>query len=338
MNIQAIFCGVKTESLSELTLVESVTKVFDAMLAFAWYQFWTKGGTDILIHLLELVPSSNIGEESALRYTAEVHVCLGRMYCRLGRYQKACECLWNARNNFIKLGTPTDRIRAGESALYVADTYIYLQADGMDIFSLVSQAQKELKDDPKGSARALLYLGAYYWYEKMTDKALETLECARESLDKLGCTVDVMACRTYITRCYARQGKLEEWSKAGKELLHLSMWVGVDDWMANALLRHSRCSIRMEKYDDALVMLRSSIFLFNGIGLPLEAVEGLELAGYAYAKKGDLLGAKIAYKTAKKQYDDLKETSQTKEGSHNCEENLRKIEEGDMELNVPILN
>ncbi|KAG8757146.1 hypothetical protein FRC14_002326 [Serendipita sp. 396] len=210
MNIQAIFCGVKTESLSELTLVESVTKVFDAMLAFAWYQFWTKGGTDILIHLLELAPSSNIGEESALRYTAEVHVCLGRMYCRLGRYQKASECLWNARNEFIKLGTPADRIRAGESALYVAGTYTYLQADGMDIFWLVSQAQKELKDDPKGSARALLYLGEYYWYEKMTDKALETLECARELLDELGCTAEVMDCRTYITRCYARQGNLEE--------------------------------------------------------------------------------------------------------------------------------
>ncbi|KAG8757145.1 hypothetical protein FRC14_002325 [Serendipita sp. 396] len=94
----------------------------------------------------------------------------------------------------------------------------------------------------------------------------------------------------------------------------------------------------MEKYEDALVMLQDSVLLFKISGLPLGIAGVLELAGYAYAKKGDLLGAKIAYKEAKKQYDGLEETSQIKERSHNCEENLRKIEEGDMELNVPILN
>ncbi|KAG8818482.1 hypothetical protein FRC19_010608 [Serendipita sp. 401] len=336
-NIQAILHGVKVESLSELGLVASVSNVFEAMLAFAWYQFWTRRSPETLIHLLELAPFSNIDEESALRYTAEAHFCLGRMYKTLGRYNDGCESLGSARREFLKLGTPADRIRAGYSALYLAEVWSFQSRSTYEIQRLVREAQEDLKDDPKGSARALIHLGNSYWSREHYIDALEQLESAKKSLGNFGCTADMAECMFYMTRCYAMQGALEEWLETGKETLRLSRIVGMDETMADALRGLSRCYIRMERYDDALVTLKEGRLISDKLGQPLATAQELELSGYAYAKKGNLLGAKIAYEAAKKQYVEVDETYQTRQGSRECEENLQRIEKGDMELIVPML-
>ncbi|KAG8812302.1 hypothetical protein FRC18_003014 [Serendipita sp. 400] len=336
-NIQAILHGVKAETLTELGLAESICNVFDAMLAFAWYQFWTKRSSETLIRLLELAPSSNIGEESILRYISQAHACLGRVYLEFGRYSDACETLEVARREFHELGTPTDRIRAGDSALYLADTWCVQGRPGREIERLVRQAQEELSDDPKGSARALMQLGDNYWYRENYADALEILGRAKESLITLGCTAEVAECLICIARCHAKQGDLEEWLKTGKEALRLSKLVGKDEKTADALQMISRCYIRMGKYDDALVTLKEAAPISEKLGGLLPIAHLLELSGYAYARNDDLLGAKIAYEAAKKKYDEMEETNQIRKESSRCEENLQKIEEGDMELEVPML-
>ncbi|KAG8820582.1 hypothetical protein FRC19_008749 [Serendipita sp. 401] len=336
-NIQSILHGVTTESLSELGLVEDVSDVFAAMLAFAWYQFWTRPSSETLIHLLELVPFSNIGKESVLRYMAEAHICLGRVYVKLARCEEACKALKDARREFLSLGTPSDRVRAAHAALYLSDAWCYQQHAGSEVEKVVREAQEDLKDDPKGSARALMYLGEALWYRRCFDDALEILDRAKESLGKLGCRVEVVECLIYMTRSYALKGALEDCLETGKELLRTARSVGANELISDGLVGLSRCYIRMKNYDDALDTLKESLSIHDKLGYPKLVAIDLELSGYAYAKKGDRLGATIAYEAAKKKYDEMEQTNQTRDSSCDCGENLRKLEQGNMELKPPYL-
>ncbi|KAG8810040.1 hypothetical protein FRC18_004267 [Serendipita sp. 400] len=336
-NIQTILHSLKPESLLELGLVESVTNVFDAMLTFGWYQFWTRPSTETLDHILRLAPSSNIGEEKALRYTAEAHICLGRVYIRLAQCEESYDALEKARREFLKLGTPSDRIRAGHAALYLSDAWCYRQRPGSEVEGIVREAQEDLKDDPRGTARALMYLGEALWYRRRFDDALQTLQRAKEASEKCGCRVEIVECLLYMTRSYALKGALEDCLKTGKELLQAARSSGANELISDALVGLSRCYIRMKRYDDALVTLKESRIIHDKLGYPKLVAIDLELSGYAYAKKGDRLGATIAYDAAKRKYDDMEETDQTRESSRDCEENLRKLEQGDMGLKAPYL-
>ncbi|KAG8806568.1 hypothetical protein FRC19_007167, partial [Serendipita sp. 401] len=78
-NILSILLGVNPETLLELGLAHNASVVLEAMLAFSWYQFWTKPNPDLLNHLLEVASSLNSGGEPTLRHIAEAHFCLGKL-------------------------------------------------------------------------------------------------------------------------------------------------------------------------------------------------------------------------------------------------------------------
>ena len=341
INILSILLAVTTSSFSEPEYAVEEPLVFDAMLAFCWFQCWKKCSVELLKHLLGLLLPGGDADASNLRYTAEARFCLGKMYGQLGRIHEACTELEAARSCFRKLGTPSDTIRAGDSALELAFAWGFTLESGDRIARLINEAQTDVKDDPKAAARALMSLGHNYWYQDMDSEALEQLKIALAALQKLNCTTEVARCLFEMSRCYASQKALPEWMSAAQDSLAASRLVGTNDLIASALRSLSRCYIVQERYDDALVTLQEALEICVELGQPLAIAQVLELSGYTYAKKQDLVGARSAYEEAEKVYRSMERTTQTEECVDSCGRNIRQILEpdsnGDVSLDPPML-
>jgi tetratricopeptide (TPR) repeat protein len=263
------------------------------------------------------------------------------MYIKLGHYNEACSELKTARTCFRELGTPPDIIRAGESALELAVSWGFTLEPGKRIQKLIYEAQADLKDDPKGAARALMELGYNYWYMGMHLRALEHLANAKAALLKLNCTAELAHCSFLMSRCYAHQKALPEWLRAAEESVEASRRVGMNDLIAQALRTLSRCRIVLEQYDIALGVLKEAFIISEALGHPLAIAQVLELSGYAYAKSMDFIGALKAYEEAKKVYAGMEKTHQTTSCDDRCGRNIRLISESDsvddLEVEAPML-
>ena len=337
-NILSIFLTVTISSLSQPGCPVEESLIFDAMLAFCWFQFWKKGSLELLMHFLALLTPN--GGPSSLRYSAEARFCLGKMYFEFSRYEEACTELEAARSSFRELGTPSDIIRAGECALQLAKAWTFMRESGDRITCLINEAQTDLKDDPKGAACALISLGENSWYKEGPSEALKHLEIAQAILQDLRCTADLAQCLFVMSRCYASQGALLEWQRAAQASLEASRLVGMNDPIGQGLRSLSRCYIRQEQYDNALGALREALGVCEELGYPGSIAQVLELSGYAYAKKRDFVGACLAYEEAKKMYAGMPRTDQIQNAEATCEWNLCAILErnsDDIELYPPML-
>ena len=338
-NILSILLAVTTSSFSQPGYPIEESLVLDAMSAFCWFQYWKKRSLELLRHFLSLFTPN--GDPNRLRYIAEARFCLGKTYIKFGRYKEASMELEASRSCFRELGTPSDIIRAGECALELANSWSFTLESGYRIARLINEAQKDLKDDPKGAARALISLGSHCWYMCNPSEGLKHLKTAHAALQDLNCTVDVAQCLFVMSRCYASQGVLSEWQRVAQASLEAARLVGMNDLIAQALRSLSRCYIRQEQYDDALGTLREALEISEQLGHPLAIAQVLELSGYAYAKKRDFVGARLAYEEAKKVYADMVKTDQTQECEDMCERNIRSISErdsdDDIELDSPML-
>ncbi|KAF8346318.1 hypothetical protein F5887DRAFT_1061292 [Amanita rubescens] len=244
------------------------------------------------------------GDPRRLRYIAEARFCLG----------KACTELEASRSSFRELGTPSDIIHAGECALELANSWTFTSESG--------DPQTDLKDDPKGAARALISLGENFRYMNSSSEGLKHLMIAHAALQDLNYA---------MSRCYAHLDMLTEWQRVAQASLEVSRLVGMDELITRALRALSQCYIRQQKYDDALGALREALGISEQLSDPLATAEVLDLSGHAYAKKRDFVGARLAFEEAKKVY----------AGVDTCERNLRTILErdsdGDIELDTFIL-
>ena len=337
-NILSIFLAVTDSSLSEPGCPIEESLIFDAMLAFCWFQFWKKGSLELLRHFLSLLAPN--GDPRRLCYSAEARFCLGKMYLEFDRHKEARTELEAAQLSFRELGTPSDLIRAGECALELANSWGFESDAGDRIADIINEAQRDLKDDPKGAARALISLGEHSWYIGSPAEGLKHLEIAHATLQDLNCTVDVARCLFLMSRCYAFQGALPEWQRAAQASLEASRLVGMNDPIGQALRSLSRCYIRQNQYDDALGALREALGVCEELGYPGSIGQVLELSGYAYAKKRDFVGARLAYEGAKKMYAGMARSEQIQNSEAACELNLRAISErdsDDIELVPPLL-
>lgn len=75
------------KGLTELNVASST--VFEAMVAFSWFQFWTKCSDEVLKHMLEVATSVIDKDETIAHHIAEAHLCLGLMYRQLCRCSEA---------------------------------------------------------------------------------------------------------------------------------------------------------------------------------------------------------------------------------------------------------
>ena len=128
---------------------------------------------------------------------------------------------------------------------------------------------------------------------------------------------------------------------AAQDSLTASRLVGMNYFIAPALRSLSRCYIVHERYNDALVTLQEALEICEELGQPLSIAQVLELSGYTYAKKQDLVGARLAYEEAKKVYHSMEKTEQTEVCGDKCGWNIRQILEsdsnGDVWLDPPML-
>jgi tetratricopeptide (TPR) repeat protein len=335
-NILSIFLAVTASSLSQPECPIEECLIFDAMLAFCWFQFWKKGSIELLRKFLGLFAPN--GDPSRLRYSAEARFCLGKMYFEFDRYEEASMELEAARLSFRNSGTPTDIIRAGECALGLAKTWIFMYESDDRVAGIINEAQRDLKDDPKGAARALTSLGEHSWYMGRPSESLKHLQIAHATLQDLNCTVDVAQCLYVMSRCYAYQGALPEWERTIQASLEASRLVGMDDPIGLALRGLSCCYTQQGQYDKALDALREALGICEELGFPGSIADVLELSGYAYAKKRDFVGARLAYEEAKKVYAGMARMKLTEYHEVRCERNLRAILErdsDDIELDPP---
>ena len=337
-NILSIFLAVTTSSLSQPEYRVEESLILDAMLAFCWFQYWYKRSLELLRHFLGLFTPS--GNPSRLRYTAEARLCLGKMYTEFGHHKEACTELEAARLSFRELGTPSDIIRAGECALGLARSWMLTSESEDRIAGIIHEAQTDLKDDPKGTARALISLGEHSRFMSRPFEGLEHLTIAYAALQDLNSTVDVARCLFEMGRCYAPLGALPEWQRAAQASIEASRLVGMNDFIAQALQSLSQCYIQQGQYDNALDTLREGLGVCQQLGDPLGIAQVLELSGYVYAKKRDFVGARLAYEEAKKVYGSMVKTQQIQYAENSCEGNLDILErnlDGDIELNPPDL-
>ena len=337
-NILSILLAVTTESFSEPEYPVEMPVVLDAMLAFCWFHIWKKPSPEFLKHLLELIsPDSNT---CSLRYVAEARFCLGKTYLQLSRLSDASIELEAARACFHKLGTPPDIIRAGDSALELATTRSLMGQPGDCIEILINEAQDDLKDDPKGAARALVSLGYNYFCMRMLPKALEQLEIAKAALQKLNCKMELARCLDIIVRCYGSQKAPHEWLHAAQDSVTAARLVGTNDLVGGALHSLSQCHIVLEQYADALIVLKEALEITEELGDLSWIAQVLELCGYTYAKKQDFIGARKAYEEAKKLYTSAERTPRMEKHHDRCEMNIHRILESDsqdIELDPPVL-
>jgi tetratricopeptide (TPR) repeat protein len=337
-NILSVLLAVTTASFSEPGYPVEAPVVFDAILAFCWFHIWKKPSPELLKHLLVLVSPDS--DTRSLRYMAEARFCLGKTYLQLSLLSEACIELEAARECFRKLGTSSDIIRAGDSALELATSWSLKGQPGDRIEKLIKEAQADLKDDPKGAARALMSLGYNYWYMRMRPQALEQLEIAKAALQKLNCKMEVARCLDTIVRCYASRKATPQWMPAAQDSVTASRLVGTNDLIAGALHTLSQCHIVLEQYDDALIVLKEALVITEELGDLSWIAQIFELSGYTYAKKKDFVGALKAYEEAKKFYSSAERTPRIERHHNRCGMNIHRISESDsqdIELDPPVL-
>ncbi|KAG2010231.1 hypothetical protein CC2G_013068 [Coprinopsis cinerea AmutBmut pab1-1] len=325
-NILSIFLSTTTERLRSLSMLDKQSWVLDAMLAFAWYQYWSKRSTELLVHLLANVANEGTTEDAPiLRRVDEARHCLGRMNYQLGCFQDASTELEKACFTFRKLDTTEDRVRAGEATLSLVDVQMVRGRPGHEIQGLVEAAQQDVGEDVKGNALVFLRRGLYSRRNKDPEKGLEYAARAKTLLSQLDHKParEISDCLLLISQCHGTLRSNPDWLNACLESLEFSRSIGLASWICADLHLLSGCYIWMGRYDEGIGTLKQALEMYDEVGDPQGIAAVLRMTGYAYAKMGDLVGARVAYESAKKRYLELEEAEKTRNGMAHCEYNLR---------------
>ncbi|KAJ7903793.1 hypothetical protein B0H14DRAFT_3680818 [Mycena olivaceomarginata] len=134
--------------LMEIPIDAPRTDAIDALIAFGFYQAWTKPSTVVASRALDIARATHDGRlDAAARRIAEAHHCLGRTLHRLDRYDEACPHFEEARRWFENLPGGADLHCAGECSMELSDTWMYMQKPKVEIASLVQKAMTDLSHD-----------------------------------------------------------------------------------------------------------------------------------------------------------------------------------------------
>jgi tetratricopeptide (TPR) repeat protein len=332
VNIQAILLTVTAESFVSLKVPSST--VFEAMLAFAWFQFWKKRSDVLLTHMLEIgAKMATEGDEDTARYIAAAHLCLGKMFYVSDRYSDSCRELETASTQFRQLGKPSDILQAGKAASYSVRVSITSGKTPEQVFAIVQQAQADLEGDSAGSAYALSELGRFHYHFGEQKQALEMLESARATLEEHRCFEEVTYCLLRMSYCYTAMGDLQNCLRTCEQGLKISKKDGLDTRICEFSIVYARCHVRLKQYDEALKLCRESLPIIEALGHPLRNAQILELIGYILAMKKEYEGALLAYARARTRYSNMDETKVSIEGLARCDHNISQFDraEGDEE-------
>ncbi|KAJ7457981.1 hypothetical protein B0H11DRAFT_204039 [Mycena galericulata] len=295
-----------------------------ALIAFSLYQFRTKASTVVALHALKV---ASVSQDASC--VAEAHQCLGNNLFMLDRYEEACQHFEEARRGFKNLSGGANRIRAGECAMQLADTWMFMHdKPSHQVGSLVQEAQADLSHDGSDKyhvARGLLGVGHFLWWARRhgRNESLEALSHAKVMFEELECPASTAECLHLLARTYAANGEYTTALTISRQALLIAEPIGDLDLTSRNCYGISHYLMALSIYDDeALSMVEQSLLLDKALGSPLGIGQNLENLGYICAARMDLRGARLAYEAARAHYAIICSTSMGGDGEGKCDINL----------------
>ncbi|KAK7029846.1 hypothetical protein R3P38DRAFT_2524387 [Favolaschia claudopus] len=323
-NIQRLLMDVDVHNLQ--------SNAIDALIAFGFYQSWTRPSTHLASRALKALltfrrNSSDLSDpRAAARRVAEAHRCLGRNLFALDRYGKAYKYFEEASRLFQSL---PDLALAGECAMDSLRMWRFMKRAGNDeLESRVQEAQANLSHDRNDRyhvARGLLGFGEFLWWRKRRTEAIQPLYEASKIFEDLNCSASAAQSLHYLARTYAR---LEELSKAllvSRDALAKAEECGETGLLCSALKITAIYLMASEAYDDALPSITQALAASRSVGYPNGIAQSLELMAYNCAARMDLSGARIAYEGARAHFAKRGSARIGSRGVARCAENVEKL-------------
>jgi tetratricopeptide (TPR) repeat protein len=158
--------------------------LLDALVAFSWYQRWSKHRVDVAERTVTVALKMN-----KERHLAEALFCLGCIFKEIGRYTDAMRHLEEALKVFGTLADGPDMLRASECALEVLQTHEYMATPSDVLEDILPKVQAHLDESGSeyGVALGLLGRGRVYFYSTLhhDNEALQYLDAAKTALEGL---------------------------------------------------------------------------------------------------------------------------------------------------------
>jgi tetratricopeptide (TPR) repeat protein len=321
-NIQGILMEVDANTLCP--------NAVDALIAFSFYQSYTKPSTVVAAHALRVALATHhdprvADPDAAACRVAEAYQCLGEALLSLSRFDEACKPFQEARARFKGL-READLCRAGKCSYLLLLTRMYLGTNSShELKSLAEEARADLCHDETKRyyvAQGLLGFGDFLWWGRRWDEALETLSAAQAIFEELDCPASTAECFEIMARIYVHHHQYPEALRIARNGLVKAEQSGETGVIGHILTSIAVCLVREQFYDDALVALTRVLALRQAFGSPLGIGQSLELLAYICAARLDLRGARAAYSGTRAQFGKIGSTSIGRGGVARCSYNL----------------
>ncbi|KAJ6503572.1 hypothetical protein C8R45DRAFT_973274 [Mycena sanguinolenta] len=303
INIQAVLKRIEASS-------DLHPNALDALIAFGFFQLWTKPNYEIPSRALTLAADPQVAHfDTSARRVAEAHRCLGKTLFRLDLYAEACVRFEDARRCFKGLPGGPDLHRAGECAMDLIQTWRYMNHKSIgtpEIDSLVSELQTDLSHDSSNKyhvARGLLALGDSLWWSRGGDEALEKVSTALAIFKELKCPASTAECLYLMARTHARHNR--DYTTAhtlANEALANAETSGDLHLICRVSSITAKYLIMIKDYNGAADIINKRVSWCKELGSTVGHARSLELLGYNCAAKKDCSGAKDAYGEAQALY------------------------------------
>jgi tetratricopeptide (TPR) repeat protein len=306
MNIQSILldasrtADVNTTNATPSPNVPDIRKVLEVLVAFCWYQHWTKPRTEVIEHTLKLAHEAGLEE-----FIAECLFCLGSTFFRLDRYKDAENSYAKARDYFKKL---SNVVRASECSFEIVGLSDYIGNTSMAEEALGSVSEEDMNADAYLRAGSKMARGKFCWRIGQYAQALKHLTAAKEAFEtkEINRPVDAAFCLHSISRVFASMGRIQDAVKAVDHCLDIYEKTGPDNRLAETLLVKDYILLKAHAAgDQVLPTLQRTLQKSQELGRPLAIAQALELLGEFHVGERDVCSAIDYYQAAQKQYETI---------------------------------
>ena len=326
-NIQVILleAAAQTQASSQFTsspeMNTATNSLLEALLAFSWFQRWSKHRVDVAECTTALARTLN--QE---RQLAEALFCLGCTLKEIDRYIDAARTLKAGRECFRCLPDGHDLFRAGQCGLELSHVYQYMQES-----SLAEDVLREAQDDLEkggneyGVALGLLHLGKLCWHNGNNEEALQKFVAAEIAFSHLHKPVDVAYCHHHAARSYAMLGKYLEAKDASENAIQAFETFRLLRSLCEALTLKARYLKMLGRDVDAMEILLRSLEESQRLGSPLPIAQTLEEVGEVCANKANYGAARASYERALEQFESMGRTYMDQSGASRCRHNISQL-------------
>ena len=300
-NIQSILLDA-TKDIGINTPNSTIRKTLEVMVAFCWYQHWTKPQTEVIDHTLKFARKVELDE-----FIAETLFCRGSTLFRLDRYKDACNSYTEAREYFQKL---SNVVRASECAFELVDLSLYLRQPSITDEVLNSVSKKDMKKHAYVRARGNMSRGKVCLSRMQHSRALDHLTAAKEAFEskEINRPVDSAYCLHTISRALGSMRRFEDALKAVDQCLSIYEKTGPDNRVAETLLVKDYLLLRSQAPGDQTIpTLQRTLQISQELGRPLAIAQALELLGEFYASQREVRSAIECYQAAQTQYETMED-------------------------------